>query len=65
LTNADCAGTATPVCSARSRCVQCATDDECPAASPFCNQDRCVQCRNDGDCPASSPNCRNRTCAAN
>jgi hypothetical protein len=45
--------------------VQCVTNAECPAASPFCNQDRCVQCRNDSDCLASLPNCRNRTCAAN
>jgi hypothetical protein len=62
LTNAECAGTSTPVCSKQGRCAECVVDTDCSSAAPFCDQAHCVQCKKDGDCPSTAPKCTNRTC---
>lgn len=49
-----------------SECGECARDDQCPAATPYCDYDgidsggrptRCHECRRDADCPPARPDC--------
>jgi Cys-rich repeat protein len=32
-------------------CVECRTDDDCPASKPYCDDGDCGQCAEDSDCP--------------
>jgi hypothetical protein len=62
--NTDCVGSATgPVCvlppaSNQGACVICASNGDCPAATPRCNaSNTCVQCLAPSDCGGDTPIC--------
>lgn len=44
-------------------CVQCLSDDTCPAAAPTCHPDNriCVACLDDSDCGGAAPVCDDAT----
>ena len=51
-TDPDCEGICGFTCK-KDRCVvddTCASDDECPATTPFCNAGACGECRTTADC---------------
>jgi hypothetical protein len=59
--NADCEGAPrTPACDPqRNLCVECVSDEACPAAAPRCASDTetCVKCVADEDCGSPFPRC--------
>lgn len=61
LSEDDCQNSvARPYCDVkRNVCVECDSDEQCPAASPHCEgaTGTCEKCLVDDDCPASEPHC--------
>jgi hypothetical protein len=72
LTNPDCAGTATPVCTTKHQCVECVSNTDCKVdgGAPLCDTDRgrCAACIRDTDCPSTGGQkgkCDNGVCRLN
>ncbi len=38
-------------------CLECASDNQCPAGSPRCVRGKCEVCASNADCPAATPVC--------
>lgn len=56
----DCTTGTRPVCdTAAARCVECASETDCAAPTPLCDDGDCVECISDAECAAPLAHCSN------